>query len=92
MGTHSKHPADVRDLQFDFGAFLARIGGSAISEATFSSTPAGLTLSGDDHTLSTATVRVGGGVLGMDYRVTCHATTTGGQVVNRSATVQVRAL
>lgn len=88
MQTHAIHPDDVRDLTFGFTKFLGRTGDS-IADATFTST-AGITLGASSTTLGTATVRVSGGTDGADYRVTCRVTTSSGQIVNRSALLQVR--
>ncbi|QNJ58009.1 hypothetical protein SEA_JKSYNGBOY_35 [Gordonia phage JKSyngboy] len=90
MQTHAKHPADVRDLTFGFTKFLGRTGDS-IASASFTADP-GLTLGSNTHTMGVATVRVSGGAVDTDYRVTCSVTTSSGQIVNRSVIVQVRDL
>ncbi|AYR02930.1 hypothetical protein KNU22_gp36 [Gordonia phage Stultus] len=90
MQTHATHPDDVRDLTFSFVKFLGSTG-DTITAADFTAEP-GVTLGAESRTLGTATVRVSGGTAGVDYRVTCQITTSSGQVVNRSAILQVREL
>ena len=91
MSILRKDPADVLDYGFDFKDWLKQYDGTVdvISTATWTATPAGLTLE-DEYTDSTiAGVWLSEGSAGKKYAVACKVTTAAGRVVERSFTVHV---
>ena len=78
-------PASVEDFLFDFTAV---IGADTITSATWT-TPPGITQVSTTNTSTTATVRLGGGSVGLSYTCTCAATLVSGRVMTQSIVVPV---
>lgn len=80
-----KDPAAKLDYMFDWTTWLDD---DVIEDATF--TAVGVTAEAGDIANKTAVVWVSGGTAGQRYDVTCHITTAGGRVDERSITIPVR--
>jgi hypothetical protein len=83
-----KDPDDIRDLTWNWAQDL---GTDTITAATFTITPTGgLTAQSTSHDTTTATVRLSGGVAGVQYTVTSRVTTSRGQQLDWSHLVLVK--
>jgi len=85
-----KDPTDVWDYTLDASSWVAAVG-DTLASCTATVSPSGLSI------LSTATtpagqalVRLSGGAVGIEYRVTLTLTTTGGRILQRSVEILVR--
>lgn len=90
-----KDPNDLLDHMFDWGSadepFLAP--GEEIVAATVTVAPTGeLAVTSTSNTTSTVTFRLGSGVVGNKYTITCQITTSTGNIANRKATISVKDL
>lgn len=66
------------------------LGADTITGAPVWTVDAGLTLSAQSNTTTTATVWLAAGIAGQNYTVACRITTTGGRIDERSFIVRVR--
>ncbi len=84
-----KAPAEERI----FGIGLAKLiaPGHTLSAATWTIAPSGLTqlTSSIDLATARALVKVAGGTLGTDYRLTCRFTTSDGQIRQRDVRLRI---
>jgi hypothetical protein len=80
-----KVPVDAIDVTIDWSEHLRA--GVTVASATWSAP--GLTLTNEGTTSTTATRRIGGGVAGTDYPVTCTMTKSNGEIVARTFVVSV---
>ena len=79
--------SDARlDYLIDWAAWL---GMDTIASAPVWTVDAGLTLSAQSNTTTTATIWLMAGVVGQTYTVACRITTAGGRVDERSFVVRV---
>lgn len=86
----AKDPDEVVDYQIDWSQ---RLGGDAISSASFSlTTAAGMTIDDsthdDDHI---SQVTLSGGTTGSRGKVLCEIVTVGGQTLQQTATIVIEA-
>jgi hypothetical protein len=85
-----KAPASVEDFRLDWSAAL---GADTITTSVWalgsSASSTGLFLVAQGHTATTATVRVGGGIVGRSYVVTNTVTLGSGQVKTQSITIPI---
>lgn len=80
---------DVLDYTIDFSQ---RLGSETISSATFSlATAAGLTLGSSEYDDTTATVPISAGTEGSKGKVLCRIVTDGGQTMDATVSLPVRA-
>jgi hypothetical protein len=79
----NKDPSDVSDFAIDWAKHLDA--GDSLQSATWSATPAGLTLGASSIAAGKASVWLSGGTAGTTYVVTCQAITTQGRTFERSA-------
>lgn len=87
IATFIKNDDAVLDYPMSWAAWL---GSDTIADAEWT-VPSGLTTpKAATVTTTTATVWLGGGTIGEDYRVTCKITTAAGRVDERSILVRVR--
>lgn len=82
-----KDPNAVLDYLWDWSDWLAA--SETISTAVFT-VPAGLTLSSQSNTTTTATVFLSGGTVGAGYQVTLRITTNQGRTEDRSIYLRCR--
>jgi hypothetical protein len=64
--------------------------GAALSVATWTISPAGLTQGSATVDGAVASVKISGGALGDAYLVTCRATTSDGQTLEETAILEIR--
>ena len=81
-------PDAVLDYSIEWADWLAD--GDALSASTWSVTPSGLSEVASAISGTIATVRLSGGAAGVDYTVTNHVTTTGGEEDDRSILIRCR--
>lgn len=81
-----KDPNDKVRYFIDWSAFLDT---DAISAVSWSS-PVGITRSAETNTTSRTYARFSGGVIGEEYKVTCHITTAGGDEKDASFVIAIR--
>lgn len=84
-----KAPAEVR--VFGLGLVALVPPGHSLSGATWSSAPSGLTVvaSSIEDATRRALVKVSGGVVGTDYRLTCRFQTSDGQTRQRDVRLRI---
>jgi len=83
-----KDPDEVVRYGIDF---VDRVDdGVTLSSGTWSSSPAGLTLSASAVATTVASVLVAGGSIGSAHEVTVTVTTSDGQTLQQTATLQIR--
>lgn len=83
----TKDPQATLDYPFDWSAYLAPLSDSLVT-ATFTASSGTIT----DDTLvdAIATAWVSGGVVGTTITLTCHITTLGGRIDERSVFIKIR--
>lgn len=86
MNLEPKTPAEIKDYQFDWATEL---GSDTISDSSWAADDAALTVNSDSNSTTSATVFLGGGESGQEYKVTNTITTGGGRVLERSAFIGV---
>lgn len=84
-----KAPAEIRNHALGVAKLIAV--GHTLTAATWSNSPAGLTIvtSSIDLANARAVVKVSGGTVGTDYRLTCRFTTSDGQVRQRDIRLRI---
>ena len=90
MSFHLKDPGAVLDYAVDWGAEY--LDGDAIASSSFTVDPAeagGAAIVASANDLTTATVTVGGGIAGRQYRVTNHVVMTSGREDERTIVLRV---
>jgi hypothetical protein len=83
-------PNDHLDNQFDFSAVLPS--GDTISTATVTSDDVAMVVSSLLIIGSAVTAWISGGTAGTRATITCHATSAAGRILNRSTTMEIRAV
>jgi len=95
----AKDPDEVGRYGIDWNSgplgapgILQSLGSDAITgtPAWSTSSPAGLTLSGQANTTTTTTITASGGIDGVDYTVTCTIVTAAGETLEQSIIIPVR--
>lgn len=87
LPTWIKHPGDSGQYGLDFGRIFPA--GDVIATSTWTAT-AGLTLGTKTESGTISSVPVSGGTLGVDYELSCTATSSSGMVRTRAAIIAVR--
>jgi len=89
MAGYLAHDPDSGPLDYsvDFTAWL--VSGDSVSSVAWSVFPTGPTLSGESLSAAVAAVKVSGGTLGKQYRLTARVTTVNGLVDDRSVILRV---
>ncbi|HHB12214.1 MAG TPA: hypothetical protein ENK62_03330 [Chromatiales bacterium] len=81
-----KDPDSTLDYVIDWSSWL---GSDTIASSSWT-VPAGLTMTSESNTTTTATVWLSGGSAGSSYQVTNRITTAAGRVDERSITIEVQ--
>ena len=90
LETLIKDPSDELIYTFTLADFLGD--GETISSAAITGDPSGLTIGSVTLSDSTATALISGGTAGETYEVTCEATLSTGETLNRRGFLKVRDL
>lgn len=85
-----KQPAENKDYQFDWDAFLDPTSGDTIGSAVVTATPSGITLGSQTINPTNVTQFISGGVDGTDYKITCKITTAQGRIAEAEIFISVR--
>ena len=89
MKTYTKDPDTTERFRVDWADRLSA-DGATLSTVVWSAVPAGLTLSGATQIDPLATTLVAGGVLGVTYHLTCRATLSDGQMLDRTMALLIQ--
>lgn len=84
-----KDPDAVLDFRFDWSEWLANEGNDIITTSDITA-DAGITITDQSQTTTSATVWLSGGTAGQRYRVTNRITTAAGRIDDRTHVVTVQ--
>jgi hypothetical protein len=85
--TIEKDPSAVLDYPFNWADWLGPA--ETVSTATFTISPGGLTKDSQDDDLTSPTIWLSAGTLGVTYEVACRITTNQGRTDERTLRVRV---
>lgn len=85
-----KQPSEIRTYTMDFGPNMSAT--EALTGATITAAPAGLTLTASAFSGRRASVKIAGGTAGRAYKVTFVATTDAGQTLESEGILNVEDL
>lgn len=84
MESFIKDPNTIKDYTWDWTSDL---GGDSILSAQVTASPNDLTISAPTTTSTHVSVNIGGGVLGVKYRVTCRVSTNNSKIFDKLITI-----
>lgn len=84
----AKDPADETIYEMDFADAIAA--GDGLASSVWAVAPTGPTLTGQSPVGDVAKVKIAGGTAGVNYVVTCTATLTSAQIIQKNVLLPVR--